>query len=75
MVTVEQLRARCRAAGIAVSIFDCVRAVDAATILAVTPRVLRDYRDEGKPPAYLKRNGAVWYSLAALCEYWNASDD
>jgi hypothetical protein len=65
-MTADELEARIRAAGHSITLGGFVRERVAAAVLGVAPRTLRKWRSLGKPPEFTQRNGAIWYSVAAL---------
>lgn len=62
----DELEARIRAAGRAISLAGMVREPVAAEVLGIATRTLRTWRLEGRAPAHIRLNGTCWYSVATL---------
>jgi predicted site-specific integrase-resolvase len=68
-MTPEQIEARAKAEGIAVSTLGLIAEMDVARMLKVSARTMRTWRNDGKGPAHTQLNGRVWYSCEALAAY------
>lgn len=65
----DQLRAACAARGIWVSADDRVREADAAELLGMAPKTLRNWRYTNEPLPYTTRAGRPLYALSDLAEW------
>jgi hypothetical protein len=63
-----QSRAACQARGIPISGDDRVREADAAALLGIEVKTLRNrrYMFDPRTPEFVKRNGRAWYQLSAI---------
>jgi hypothetical protein len=72
-MTPEELEARIRAAGRAISLAGLVREAVAAEVLGCAVRTLRTWRYDGRAPAHIRLNGTHWYSVATLADFLTAT--
>jgi hypothetical protein len=62
----EQFRATLVRGGIRPTVSDLVRASDAARVLGLAPKTLRNWRSDGRGPDFVSIGGSVFYPLASL---------
>jgi len=73
-VDASELEKRIRAHRIPITPAGMLRERDAATVLGVAPRTLREWRKAGKPPPHVRLNRGTWYSVGVLAAFIGAGE-
>jgi hypothetical protein len=68
-VTAEEIEARAKAAGIAVSLLGLIAENDVARLLGITVRTMRRWRESDDGPEHVLINGRIWYGCAAIADH------
>jgi len=74
-VTAEEIEARAKAAGIAVSLLGLIAENDVARLLGKTARTMQRWRENGTAPEHVHVNGRVWYGSSAIASYLQIKND